>query len=500
MYLNRNNPLSKAVCSQRLLDSIPGIWIIFSFSICIIGAFLFPIILMTWAAFLAIYVLFRFVFIGIAAIQGLNEIERWQEIDWYTQYQQSTILDKLDWDAVHHLVIIPNYAEPTTVLEHSLDNLAASPEASRMTVVLAMEAIEPNCEAKAQALQSRYSACFAGVLYSVHPSGLLGEIQCKSANQRWAVCWARRQLVEKQDIKPQHIVVTTMDADTRWHPNYISALTYHFCTDPQRYRRFWQAPIRYHGNLYEVSPLLRLVNVYTTTTELAYLMANWWQSLPISSYSLSLHLVERVASWDGDVIADEWHMYIKAFFAEDGDMAVTPIFLPFLVNVVAGDTLWDSVKNRYRQTVRHAWGSKEIGYTVAHMLANPHLPLDKTLPILASTAHDLLLSSGGWLFLTLGAQLPLWLHPQLLFQTPNFLMMQFIGLVMTILGIRLFYLDWRTWPQRQMQQQSNEGLCSVLGFLLLPIWGLFFVILPVFQAQLMLLMGRQLHFQVTTKQ
>ena len=280
MYLSRNNQLLKTLRSQRLLDSIPGIWIIFSLTVCILGAFIFPVVLMTWAALLAIYALIRFVFIGIAAIQGLNAIEHWQGIDWCAKYQQVANRNLLDWNVIHHLVIIPNYAEPIAVLKRSLESLAASSEAQHMTVVLAMEAIEPNCEAKAQTLQSEYADSFAGIIYSVHPSGLANEIQCKSANLRWAVRWARRQLVDRLNINPKHIIVTTMDADTRWHPDYFSALTYHFCTDPERYRRFWQAPIRYHLNLYEVSPLLRLVNVYTTTTELAYLTANWWQSLP----------------------------------------------------------------------------------------------------------------------------------------------------------------------------------------------------------------------------
>ena len=213
-----------------------------------------------------------------------------------------------------------------------------------------------------------------------------------------------------------------------------------------------------------------------------------------------MKLLESVAYWDADVIADEWHMYIKTFFAEAGNVAITPIYLPFLANVVTGDTLWDSVKNRYRQTVRHAWGSKEIGYTVAHALDNPQLPLNKTLPLLASVAHDLIFSSGGWVFLTIGAQLPLWLHPHLIFQTPNFLVMQVVGLVMALFGATMLYLDRRTWPERQTEEQTYEGLLSVLGFLCLPVCGFLFVILPVFQAQLMLLMGRQLHFRVTAKQ
>ena len=44
--------------------------------------------------------------------------------------------------------------------------------------------------------------------------------------------------------------------------------------------------------------------------------------MPMSSYSLSLRLLEMSGYWDADVIADEWHMFVKAFFARNGEVKV----------------------------------------------------------------------------------------------------------------------------------------------------------------------------------
>ena len=43
------------------------------------------------------------------------------------------------------------------------------------------------------------------------------------------------------DIKA--VVVTCCDADTFFHCQHFAELTYNFCTDADRYCRFWQTPI-----------------------------------------------------------------------------------------------------------------------------------------------------------------------------------------------------------------------------------------------------------------
>ncbi|MCA9913476.1 MAG: hypothetical protein KC496_09000, partial [Anaerolineae bacterium] len=70
-----------------------------------------------------------------------------------------------------------------------------------------------------------------------------------------------------------HICVTTMDADTRWHPKHFLVLGILFALDEDRYYRFWQGSMRYHGQIWEINPLLRIVNAYATAIELSYLAA-----------------------------------------------------------------------------------------------------------------------------------------------------------------------------------------------------------------------------------
>jgi hypothetical protein len=473
----------------------------------IVSAIAFPRALLLVAALLGFYSAVRFLFAGIANVMGLQNIAAWERIDWYERFRQEITPDMLAWDDVHHVVIVPNYKEPTEILSRTLDNLAQQYQAvHRMTIVMAMEAGEEGAVEKAEALTAQYAPCFANFFYVVHPRGLPGEMQCKSANQAWASRWVKRQLVDEMGYSIDHIVVTTMDADTLWHKDYFYALTYLFAVNSGRYLRFWQAPIRYHTNIWDINPLLRIVNAYSTAFELAYLAAPWWIPMPISSYSLSLKLMDASGYWDGDVIADEWHMFIKAYFARDGAVKLDRIFLPFSATAVTGDTLWQAIRNRYSQTLRHAWGSKEVGFIVAKMLERPEIDFNVSFKLLFRVAHDILLAGAGWVILTAGSQLPFLFNPTLLGQilsegaaNPSFLLLQISFVLVAVLGIVFWFQDVIVRPPRTHRQTLYERLMTLLSFPLLPFLTLIFVALPTIQAQTRLMVGVPLRFKVSKK-
>ncbi|MEP7292014.1 MAG: hypothetical protein ABI835_09530, partial [Chloroflexota bacterium] len=342
---------------ERALDGIPGCLTWLALLLSVIGAVAFPRTMLLFAIAVVLYSSFRFLLTGIAAVIGLRTIRRWEKIDWFDHYVKTAPPDALAWDEVMHVVIIPNYKEPKHVLIKSLENLALQPDARhRMTIVLAMEAAEDGCIEKAEDLRREFAGRFKHLYHTVHPRGLPSEMQCKSANEAWAARWIRRRLVDELGYNMDHILVTTMDADTLWHPRFFDALTYLFATNPNRLMRFWQGQIRYHSNVWEISPPLRLLNAYSTAIELGYLGGSWWTMMPMSSYSLSLRLLDSSGYWDADVIADEWHMFVKAFFARNGEVEVERVFLPFLAQATTGDSISEIVRSRYLQTLRHAWG------------------------------------------------------------------------------------------------------------------------------------------------
>jgi hypothetical protein len=456
------------------------------------------------AAMLSFYTTARFCFAAIAVKLGLNQVKRWEGLDWEAEYTRraQAALAPLPLESVYHLVIIPNYQEDLETMRQSLERLALQHCArQQMIIMLAMEAGEANASEKGDLLRQEFSAAFAQFYVAVHPKGLHKEMQCKSANEAWAAEMAKSRLIE--DGYPLgHIILTTMDADTLWHPDYFRALGVLFATDDNRHRKFWQAPIRYHSNVWEINPFMRLLHGYSTCWELAYLAAPWWPALPMSSYSLSFRLLDSIGYWDPDVIADEWHMYIKAFFMRDGDMSVESIFLPFLGHATTGESVLDSLKQRYEQTLRHAWGAKEIGYTIAQSLHHRQIPLGKRLHLLFRVAHDNLLAGAGWIIITAGVQLPALFHADQVQQWQTslpFITLQICFILVILLSCLFWYVDVKTRPARTSAMTSSERLQSLLSIPLLPTVTLICVALPVLHSQTRLMLGMPIQFRVTRK-
>jgi len=488
---------------EQVLDGIPGFLAWLALLLTLAGAVLNPRLVIAVAALLGLYSAGRFVVAAAANIVGLRYIRRWEKTDWQTEYARLRGPDSLPREAVRHVVIIPSYKEPPAVLARTLGALSRQENAvQQMIVVLAMEAADPAAQTTAEALIREFRGCFAHLFYTIHPKGLPGEMQCKSANEAWAARWIKRRLVDELGIDLDAILVTTMDSDTLWHPQYFACLTTLFATNPERHLRFWQGAIRYHSNIWDVHPAMALVHAYSAAWDLAYLAARWWIPLPMSSYSLSLHLLEGVGYWDSDVIADEWHMFIKAYFQRDGQVKLERVYLPFSGEATAGDTLWESVKNRYEQTLRHAWGSKEVGYTLARIIEHPELRFWDGFRLLLRVAHDIIMSGAGWIIMTVGPQAALLLYPMLLtteWSSPSFILLQVALAIVSVFGVVFWIIDMRLRPPRPRPWSVGEVFWTLASFPLLAVLSLIFLAIPAIHGQTLLLLGMPIQFKVTKK-
>jgi hypothetical protein len=489
---------------EQVLDGIPGFFAWLALVLTVVGAVVRPHMVIALAAALSAYSAFRFAVGAIANFVGLRRIRRWEAINWSAEYERLAGPGSLPRHHVHHVVIIPNYREPITVLARTLESLAKQEDAAtRMTVVLAMEAADPEAQPNAEHLRDRYRHLFTHFYFTIHPKGLPGEMQCKSANETWAARWIKRKLVDQKGYDIGQILVTTMDADTVWHPSHFACLSTLFAVNVNRHLRFWQGPMRYHRNIWDINPTMALVHAYSSAWELAYLSAPGWKPLPMSSYSLSMRLLDGVGYWDGDVIADEWHMFIKAFFQRGGEIKLERVFLPFAGDATSGSGLLDSLRNRYRQSLRHAWGSKEVGFAIARMIENPEISRRAGLRLLVRVAHDIVLAGAGWVIMTVGPQMVLLLYPQMVlneWNTPVFLVLQLSLAIVSVLGAIFWLLDIRIRPRRSRKWTFKEVLTTVVSFPLLPFLMLLVLAIPAIHAQTLLLLGMPIQFKVTRKQ
>ncbi|MSP11859.1 MAG: glycosyltransferase family 2 protein [Chloroflexi bacterium] len=505
---SRSASLGQTTLSYRLLDALPGLtsWLIITVPIW--GSLISPIIAASFALGYMLYSAYLAIRLAIFALIGLYRVKQNDQIDWHRQYLQQTTQQPalgppfLSWDAIFHIIIIPNFKERPEKLQATLENLARQAVArDKLIVVLAMEARESGAEDKARRLIAGFQGKFAQIFYTIHPPDLPGEIPGKSSNEGWAARIAYYHVVEEQGIPLEHLTITSCDADSAFHHNYFSALTYRFATSPDRYLLFWQSPMLLYGNMWAVPALVRVNNAVGSLMYLAMLADPRRPVFPWSTYSLSLHLAHTVGYWDPEIIPEDWHMFLKCFFAKKGLVKIAPIFLPTLADAPRPTSYIHTLISSYKQFRRHAWGASDISYAILQAAQHREIPfLRRFSRVFALTRHHIQWAT-TWFVLSLGLAGPIHLSPLFANSLIRYTLEQTSGFILSlswVLFLVVIFADWQLRPP--LPNRSPWWICiSLFQWLLLPISGLVLATLPALDAQTRLMLGRPLVYQVTEK-
>lgn len=490
---------------ERFLDILPGA-ITWTFLLAtVVGAVWVPIVPIALTIALQLYWGLRGLGIAIFGFVGVHRIVADRKVDWRARYAREALCreDALEWGEIRHIVLVPNYKEPIHVLRNTLEALAAQQDVNRnIFVVLAMEAQEEGAGEKAQLLEREFAPRLGGVFHTLHPSDLPGEVTGKSANEAWAGRWAYEHFVLRLGYAITRLTITSCDADSVFHPSYFSCLSYHFAINPNRHLRVWQAPLFFHNNAWDIPAYIRLVSLFMSVNQLAQLAGRGRQTFPISTYSASFALVHGVGGWDPDIIPEDWHMFLKCFFARQGRVRVEPIFLPVSADAPQAETTMRTVKSRYAQALRHAWGITDFRYAVSQSLRHREIPFLRKLPKVAAVLREHLLLSVSWIVLVIGFALPHLTNPGFFASDVGAFCLKLYGdliigatLVSPIFPIMDYILSGPPKNRARWLQIPQ----AVIEWNLMPLLTILFVSVPSVHAQSMLMFGKQLVYQVTEK-
>merc|ERR1719507_2965222 len=127
---------------------------------------------------------------------------------------------------------------------------------------------------KAERLIALCQRNFADIFATYHPANIAGEVVGKSSNTQWAYREALRQygpILLGCDLT--RVFITVGDADTQWHPQHLSAMTYQGLTMSSEKRAWtiWQPPILLMRNFWSVPAVTRASACATLIFELASL-------------------------------------------------------------------------------------------------------------------------------------------------------------------------------------------------------------------------------------
>jgi len=518
-------PWPRAV--MRVLEAVPGALALFLISTLIWGYVWFPVEIAVALLLFDVYWFWKSWTIAYHVLKGVRLMKRFRSTDWRLEYTRALTnyrLGILAWEDVRHVVIIPNYKESEEKLRQTLQAMAAADGARESIIpVLAMEELEPEAEAKAIVLAEEFADRFFHLLVTFHPGNLPGEVRGKSSNQAWAARRAVDELVGRLGLDIDHLTVTSCDADTIFPAQYFECLTYHFATEPRRYRRFWQAPIFFYNNIWQVPAPLRVPNALSGLIHLSRLSRKRRVLFSQSTYSLSMRMAHDVGYWDVDIIPEDWHMFLKCFYQLHGSVEVQPIHLPLGNDGALSHTTRATFINQYLQVQRWAWGASDVPFAFQESIQRADIPLRKRLLRFWYFFENHVTWSTQWFFITLGGLIPWlygeitgdklipkWFYVDTLVATtflPDWLAFGPGWLTITTLILTpclIFYVilitaDARLRPPAPVSFTRLRHAFGLLHWLAIPPITFFFSALPALDSQVRLMLGRRMEYRVTEK-
>jgi cellulose synthase/poly-beta-1,6-N-acetylglucosamine synthase-like glycosyltransferase len=481
----------------RFLEILPGFvsWNLILFPYW--GILLIPNVVAYFILAYNIYWLYQSFQIAISATISHFRVQSAMIYDWLGDLKSFP-----DWRRVNHLIIITTYKEPVYTLERTLTSLAHQTlPKDQIHVVLAMEKKEPEEDrnAKLKILKRKFGRTFGNFFVTTHQL-MPGEIAGKSSNERYAALWAKDELT-KLGMDLDYLVVTSCDADHKFHHNHFAYLTYSFLDNPKRYTTFWQAGIMYYNNIWRLPAITRVPNTLGSIWNLS-LLPRKDKLINTANYSLSFRLLDEVGYWDPDKIPEDWGIFFKAYYAKNGNVEVEPLYLPLYADAAEGPTLLRTLVNEYNQKKRWAWGVSDDPWIIRNYFLNNKISFwDKTTRVLfLIQAH--FLWPVHFFIITIGLSLPSVFNPRFARTTLGYTIPKLSSTILTIALVFLLIilvLDKIYKPTRPKDFPVWRALLTPLEFVLMPIAGFFLLTLPGIDAHTRLMLGKYIQYKVTEK-
>src|SRR3989338_6905000 len=483
----------------RFFEMLPGIISLGTIALLVLLSWRAPLIASILVISFVLYWFFRTLYLMFHLWSGYREMRLYERTDWLSRLKA----EKPSWQETYHLAVVPNFEEPLEVLRQTLLGLEQNdyPKDHVLLVFGIEEAEGDEGEKKAMMLYQEFSSKFPHFIIARHPKGIQGEMPGKGSNETWAVKEGVKQLVQPLGIEPEKVIVSSLDSDTVVGPSYFSCLTYRFLSskDPQ-HTSFQPIPL-FLNNIAEAPAISRIFSFSST----------FWHTMnqerpeklvTFSSHAMPLKALMDVGYKQTNVVSDDSRIFWQCFLFYNGNYHVEPLFYPVSMDANVTRSFWKTLFNIYKQQRRWAYGVADIPYFLFGFLKNKNIPLFKKVSLgwelfeghWTWATAPLVLFFAGWLPLLLGGEA--FSKTLLSYSLPTFtgriLSVATLGLITSaIISINLL--------PRPLYQKKWKLLFYAGQWLLFPFTMIFFSSFPALDAQIRLMLGRDLGFWHTPK-
>ena len=210
-------------------------------------------------------------------------------------------------ESLNHLIVLSTYKEPLSLLIATIETIEIQETAAtNINLTISFEERTPDLDVKIKTLEEeRFTAKFRRLFLSVHPFGLPGEIPGKCSNANHGIRASVWQLA-RCGLDTDRLVITTCDADTRFHPEFCNALTEQFLAAKDPHLCLYQSPLLYNWGLDEASVVTRVTGLMRAALMLGALLPLNINTMSVFSFSGKLckqgHYIHPAYQMD-DIIA-----------------------------------------------------------------------------------------------------------------------------------------------------------------------------------------------------
>lgn len=480
------------------------------------------------AAFVLAYLLINFVR-GVAgairAIDGYSTMRKHQKLPWRTMLGELTAGEVLEpgarrpkWhydsilrmglepnrpgpDDIIHAIIIATVKETKETLEATVRSVLASDFNMKQVIfVLAYEERGgADTEQRANELIEEFHHDFLDAFAVKHPFGIAGEQIGKGGN----VTYAGRELqkyLKQHDIDPLRVVVTTLDADNRPDPNYLSAVSYIYSVCPDPVHASFQPVSLYTNNIWDAPAPMR---VLATGNSFFNLVVSLRQHAlrNFSSHAQPMAALIETDFWSVRTIVEDGHQYWRSYFAFDGNYQVYPVHLPISQDAVLADTYRKTLKAQFVQLRRWTYGASDVAYVVNKAFFVPNrISKINLLPKLWRLLEGHVTWAVGPILVLVGGFIPS------LFSRDNITVYELPIIVSRVQTIALvaasvtLFMALKTLPPRPARYRRHRNLWMILQWVYLPVTTIVYNSLAALYSQTRLMFGWYISkFDVTEK-
>ncbi|MCU0679805.1 MAG: glycosyltransferase family 2 protein [Planctomycetes bacterium] len=510
----------------RILEIIPGFFSLGSLLALLILSYFKPTLVAYFIIAFNVYWLLLVIFLAIYLISSYSKMKRNLTINWeekcrelnqqsVVNYEHQGTVQPLyksgwTWNDVTHLIILPVYQESIEIIETCLDSLLNDGfPAKKMIVVLTIEE-RAGIEAKerGEIIVKKYNQKFRNFIFTIHPDGLVGEMKVKGANQAWGAQEVKREVIDKEKLDYNKILVSVFDIDTVVKPGYFFSLTYKFLTVYDPYRASYQPIPMYHNNIWE-APFFSRVAATSNTFWQMMMQIRQEKLVTYSSHSMTFKALAEIGFWSTHMVSEDSRIFWHCLMYYNGDYRVEPLYHTVSMDVTMDRNFWRTARNLYKQQRRWAWGAENIPFLIFNSfkrwqaIKNNHKlgRIIKHAFIQIYGFHSwgtnaLIIAVVGWMPLILGGERfnTTVLSGNLPGISSLLMNLAMIGLILSAIVSNLLL------PPMPAHYNFKNKLLLILEWMFVPFSVVIFGAIPCLDAQARLMFGKYMGFWITPKE